>query len=267
MAVGELAAEGHGAAAGAVDHAFDGVVEGFGLAGAHAVAQTGEFGNGVDGGAGVGEQAVNAHVGSHVLAQAVDAHDGKRGGVHGVDALFRRAGGVSGLALEVHFQVGAGNELLLENGAAFGVGGNDGVHVIEEARVGHGHLAAGVPHVAFFGGRAEHVNGSCGKMAGQRYAGGAGRRAEEVVSAGVAEPGQGVEFGEKGHLRAFSGAVHGMEGRGHIEQIAFHLEAVGFKKIGKAGGRLEFLISQFGFGEDGGGNFLHLAGKIIDFIQ
>ena len=174
---------------------------------------------------------------------------------------------MGGLALEVHFEVGAGNELLLENGASLRMGGNDGVHVIEESGIGHGNLASGIPHVAFLGGRAEHMNGAGGKMTGQRHGGAAGGGTEEIVAAGVTETGQGVEFGKIGHLRPLAGAVHGVEGRGHAEQAAFHLEAVGFEEIGKTGGRLEFLIAQFGFGEDGGGDFPHLVGDVVDFIQ
>ena len=171
-----------------------------------------------------------------MLAQAVDAHDGESGGVHGIDALFGSAGGMGGLALEVHFKVGAGNELLLENGAAFGMGGDDGVHLVEETGFGHGNLAAGISDVAFFSRSAENMNGACRKVTGQSHGGSAGGGAEKIVSAGMAEAGKGVEFGKESHIRAFAGAVDGMEGRGHVEQPALYLEAVFFKKIGKTGG-------------------------------
>ncbi len=174
---------------------------------------------------------------------------------------------MGGLSVEVHFKVGAGNELLLEYGAAFGMGGNHGVHIVEEPRIGHGHLAAGVLHIAFFGRGAEHMHAPGGEMAGKSYGRTAGGHAEEVVPAGVPEAGQSVEFRKKGDFRPGFRTGHGMERRGHVEQIALDAEAVCFQKICQAGGRFEFLIAEFRFVEDGGGYVLHLRGNVFDLIE
>ncbi len=59
----------------------------------------------------------------------------------------------------------------------------------------------------------------------------------------------------------------GVKGRGHVKQAAFYRKAVRFQKVGKTGGRLEFLIAQFRFGENGGGDLFHLRKEMVDSIQ
>ena len=51
------------------------------------------------------------------------------------------------------------------------MGGNDGVHAVEETCFRHGNLAAGIPHVAFLCGGTENVNRSGGQDAGQSNTG------------------------------------------------------------------------------------------------
>ena len=102
------------------------------------------------------------------------------------------------------------------------------------------------------------MNGSRGQGAGQGNARGRRSHAEHVVPAGMSEHGQSVVLGKKGDMGGLARTGGGMKGRGHAEQSAFHREAVRFQKVGKAGGRPEFLIAQFRFGKDRGGDLLHL---------
>ena len=168
-----------------------------------------------------------------------------------------RSGGVGRPAVKVHFQIGAGNELLPENGAAFGMGGDNGVHAVEQARLRHGNLAARIPDIAFLGGGAENMNRSRGQGAGQGNARAAAATPNMLCPQACPSTGRASYSARKAIWGAWPEPAAAWKAVGMPSSPRSTVKP--FASRSRQGGRkTEFLIAQFRFGKDRGGDLLHL---------
>ena len=147
----------------------------------------------------MGDHAVRLVGGVHRLAQRRDVHVGQHEGVEGVVPFPGRGRGVGRLAVELHHQVVHRQHERVDG--VLGVG----VHHHRQRRAGEGpgvdevHLAADL--LLGRGAQHRHPEAQFVGQGGQGQARPDGGGRDQVVAAGVAHAGQGIQFGADDHLR------------------------------------------------------------------
>ena len=206
----------------------------------------GQVGDGVGGGAGLGDDAVHAHRRGQLLPQQPDGDLRDREGVGRVSAELRVGPRVRGDApvgdVEVSHRAGPG----VDGVSGAGVDHHRERQVVEAPRLQHGDLAA----AALFGRGPEHADADAQVVGdvGQGLGGAHGGRGDDVVTAGVPEAGERVVLRDQadgdGPL-----AVGGDERRGQARGPPLDREAADRQRIGQQGrrgmlppGRLRVLV-------------------------
>ena len=132
-----------------------------------------------------------------------------------------------------------------------GVEHNRRVDLVEGAGPDHVDLATGVLRRALFGRRAEHPDRAV-KLAQhlrERQAGSERRRGDQVVTATVPEPRQGVVLGEHGHGRPTGAAGQdGFERRFHPGRAHLDIGTGRPQDGGQSDRRLVLLVAKLGVG-------------------
>ena len=256
---------------------FGGAAEAGGDALAHFVEQafTGgadiKFGGGVVGDdvgflAAVLDDAVDADLGLGLLAEQADRLIGEDERVEGVAAFPGGGGGVGVAAAELD---GAGVDG--EDGGAEEVGhagvDHDGcADTLECAGVDQADFAA----AALFGGGAEYAHAAFEvgvvERGGEAEAGGSAGDGDQVVSAGVADFGQGVVFAEDGDTGS-AVAAFGLEGGVHAVGGALNVEAAGFEEVAEGCVGVLLLVVLLGVGVDVEAEFAQRGGGCVDGVE
>ena len=130
------------------------------------------------------------------------------------------------------------------------------------------HLAARVGSGAFLGRCAEYRDRSVqvGDDLGQRQAGADSRGADQVVSAAVTQPGQGVVLGQDGNPRPRTAlaAELGLEGGRHASRTGLDRDAGRLQQARQAPGCLDLLVADLGMSVNPIGSLDQLGGLAVD---
>ena len=209
----------------------------------------GVFGDDVRRIAAFGDDAVDADILGKLLTQQADGVEDQDHRVKRIDALSGCGGCMGGTAAKFDADRRAG-ELgmgrLMDVGAR--VHAESGVHIPEEALPDKADLGAAVL-AAFLTGGAVNTDFAAGLVKHLLQGGGgeAGGRAEEVMAAGVADPGQRVIFRQKDQRRArLFGAVDGSEAGTVTGHVRFDLEALPGQLAGKRLTGEELVVADLG---------------------
>ena len=232
-------------------------------AGPHVVLGRGLGGHDVGGLPALGHDAVDLVARAEVLAQEADGDLGDGQGVGGVDAPLGEGRGVRRLPVEEDVEVGDGQALHVDLVHGRGVDHHRRVDAIEGAPLEHEDLAA----ASFLGRGSQHPHRDPQVVGhpGQRRARPDGGGGDHVVTAGVADPRQGVVLGaDPDGQRA--PARGGDEGGGEIADPRLHVESGVRQRLCHPTGGPLLLEGQLGMGVDGVGQLdqarrrgLHLA--------
>src|SRR6266850_1719857 len=230
---------------------------------AHVEGGRGELRDDVGGGAAAGHDAVDARVRPDLLAQHADVVERLDHAVERVDALPRIGGGVRGLAGELEADTHDAEQVLVHDPAVEAVDHHRGVYGLEDAAVDQLHLAA----AALFRGRTDDLHAALRQPVPQRSqrrpradAGGG----DDVVAAGVTDPGQRVVLAEDRDRWPVAGPDGGAKRRRHAGHPALDREALLVEELGEPRGRLDLLVRQLGIVVDLSRQLLEIVGKTID---
>ena len=191
---------------------------------------TGQVGDRVGGRAGLGDDAVHAHRRSQLLPEQADGDLRDRESVSRVATEMGVGARVRGDAPVGDVEVGHGAGPGVDGVSGAGVDHHRERQVVEAPRLQHGDL----PAAALFGRGAEHpdadaqVGGDTGEGLGRAHGG----RRDDVVTAGVAEPGEGVVLRHEAD-RDGPFAVSGDERSGQARGPALDGETAGRQLIGQ----------------------------------
>ena len=254
------------------------LLEGLEVLRAHHDGQLGALGDDVGDLAAVGDDGVEAVHGEHLLAQQADAGQGQGGGVQGVAAHEGLGGGVGRHAVEDDAQAAHAQPGLVGDVVGVGVGLDGGVDAVEHAAHGQDLLGGRV----LLGGRglqddAAGQGAGAGASQGRQGEEGAhGVGAHDVVSAAVADAGQGVVLGEDGdgagrlagasgrRIRACGPGDLGAQGGVHAVDADLGLDAVAAQELGDRGHGVVLLVAGLGVVVDVVGELDDLRGQLGD---
>jgi hypothetical protein len=165
---------------------------------------------------------VDALVGPDVLAQRGDVAVAEHGGVERVAALVGCGGGVGRPTVVLHVDRVDGDRLHPPQVVVGRVHHHGGVDRVEGAAADHELLAA----TALLGRRPQDGEGAAQRLGdgGRRQPGTESGRGDDVVAAGVADPGKGVVLAAHGDGGTV-GTDAGVEGGGHVVRAPFDGEA------------------------------------------
>src|SRR5690625_4741327 len=227
----------------------------------------GTIGNDIRSGASFFNNAVDANVWLHVLAQSVHTSKREHRGIGGVYTFMRRLTRMSRFAGE-----GISHARRCNIGAAYldlvaPVPHQGYVSYIENALVDHDDLSA----PAFFERAAHHVNvaGSVSHYLAHRDTGGGRNRSDQVVTASMTEPGQGIVLGKRCYPYALLGTprIAGTKSAVQTSHSTFNCHPVPFQVVDQETSRARRVPAKLRIHMDVLCYVHRFLAKIIDHVE
>jgi hypothetical protein len=214
----------------ACPHSLEGAVELGQRVRAHIPGTTGDLGDSVGRRAGLGDDAVHAYRRGQLLPEQADGDLRDREGVSRVATEMGVGARVGGDAPVDDVEVSHGARPSVDGVSGAGVNHHRERQFVEAPRLQHGDLSA----AALFGRGAEHADADAqvGGDTGEGLGGAHGGRRDDVVTAGVAEAGEGVVLRDEADSDG-PFAVFGDERGGQARGPALYGETAGQQLIGQ----------------------------------